>query len=114
MQDRNADIRNDRSILNLISLSKKAGKNVSGEFAVEKSIKEKKAKLVIIANDASDNTRSNFKNMADYFNVPIVFFGQKEDLGRCIGKEIRASVAITDEGFAKSLIEKIAFADDRR
>ena len=46
-------------ILNLIGLAMKAGKVVSGEFSVEKCIKSGKARLVIIATDASENTKIN-------------------------------------------------------
>lgn len=40
----------------MLGLAMKAGKVVSGEFAVDKSIKDGSAWLVIIASDASDNT----------------------------------------------------------
>ena len=42
--------------LSLISLATKAGKTASGEFATEKEVKTGYAELVIVAEDASDNT----------------------------------------------------------
>ena len=39
--------------LSLLGLAMKAGKVVSGEFAVEKYVKEGKAHLVLVAEDAS-------------------------------------------------------------
>ena len=42
-------------ILGLLGLSMKAGKVKAGEFSVEKSIKAHKAKLVLVAADASEN-----------------------------------------------------------
>ena len=47
-------------VLSLIGLAMKAGQVVSGEFSVEKCIKSGKAKLVIIATDASENTKKKF------------------------------------------------------
>ena len=44
-------------ILSLISLATKAGKIVSGEFAVEKAVKEEKALLVIVSVDASKRSK---------------------------------------------------------
>lgn len=43
--------------LSLISLATKAGKTVSGEFSTEKETKSGRAELVIVAEDASDNTK---------------------------------------------------------
>ena len=85
----------------------KAGKLVSGEYLVEKAVKEMKACLVVIAEDASDNTKKHFSDMCRYRNIPIRFFGAKEEIGRTIGKAYRASIAVTDEGFAKSILKKV-------
>lgn len=48
------------SILSMIGLAKRAGKVVSGEFSTEKAVKENKAKLVIVSEDASNNTKNFF------------------------------------------------------
>ena len=85
----------------------KAGKLVSGEYLVEKAVKEQKAYLVVIAEDASDNTRKHFSDMCQFRSIPIRIFGKKEEIGRAIGKTFRASIAVTDEGFAKSILEKV-------
>ena len=90
-------------VLSLIGLATKAGKTVSGEFATEKAVKSGKAFVVIVAGDASDNTMKKFKNMCDYYRVPIYFYADKDTLGHAMGKEFRASLAILDEGFAKGM-----------
>lgn len=89
----------------MIGMAQKAGKVASGEFATEKAVKTGKAALVIVADDSSDNTKKMFTNMCAYYNRPIYFFSDKEELGHAIGKQFRASLAITDEGF-KNTIEK--------
>lgn len=94
---------NMNKLLSMISLATKAGKTQSGEFSTEKEVKEGKAHLVIIAGDASANTKKKFQNMCNFYKVPIYFYGDKETLGHAMGKEIRASLAITDPGFAKSI-----------
>lgn len=91
----------------LIGLAMKAGKVVSGEFATDKCIKDGKAKVVLVSVDASDNTKKMFSNMCEFYKVPIYFYGTKEGLGHIIGKELRSSLAITDEGFAKSLVKHL-------
>ena len=98
--------------LSLISLATKAGKTVSGEFCTEKEVKAGKAALVIIAGDASDNTKKKFRNMCDFYEVPIYFYFDKDTLGHAIGKEFRASLAITDAGFAKGIRKHLDTEDN--
>ena len=93
---------NDNKIYSLLGLCQKAGKLVSGEFSVENAIKGGKACLVIVSNDASENTSKKFRDKCDYYEVPFYMFGDKEKLGHAIGKDVRTSIAITDDGFAKS------------
>lgn len=90
-------------VTGLIGLATRAGKAVSGEFCTEKEVKSGKASLVIVAGDASDNTKKKFKNMCDFYKVPIYFYKDKDTLGHAMGKEFRASLAILDEGFAGSI-----------
>ena len=97
------DIR--QKILNLIGLATKAGKTASGEFMTEKSVKSGKARLVIVSEEASENTRKMFDNMCTYYKVPIFFFAGKDELGHAMGKEMRASLAIVDDGFAKAVVK---------
>ena len=93
--------------LSLIGLAYKARKVSGGEFAVEKAVKSYNAFLVIVATDASDNTKKKFSDMCSYYETPIIFYSSKEEIGHCIGKEYRASLAILDENFAAGIIEKI-------
>lgn len=97
-------------VLSMISLATKAGKTVSGEFSVEKAVKEKKAVLVVVSEEASDNTKKMFKNMCNHYKVPVYFYGTKEALGHFIGKEYRASLAVTDNGLAHSVIRQLELA----
>lgn len=96
---------NRQKVLNLIGLATKAGKTASGEFMTEKLIKAGKAYMAVVSEEASDNTRKMFSNMCTYYEVPIYFFGKKSELGHAMGKEIRASLVITDEGFAKAIVK---------
>lgn len=97
---------NDKA-LNMIGLCMRAGKLTSGEFSCDKAIKAGTAKLIIVASDASDNTKKAFKDATNFYKVNYTEYGTKETLGACLGKELRASVAILDEGFAKSIQEKM-------
>ncbi len=93
--------------LAMLGMAAKARKVVSGEFSVEKAVKTGIAYLVVVAEDASDNTKKNFLNMCDFYECEILIFGSKEELGHAIGKEFRASLAIMDENLAKAVKNKI-------
>ena len=101
-------------VLSMISLATKAGKTVSGEFSVEKAVKEKKAVLVVVSEEASENTKKVFKNMCEYYKVPLYFYGTKEALGHFIGKEYRASLALTDNGLAKAVEKQLVLANAKK
>ncbi len=97
----------ESKILSLLGLAMKSGNLVSGEFMTEKAVKSGKAYLVLISGEASANTTKKFHDMCSFYHVPSYRFGTKEELGHCIGKELRASLAVTEAGFAKSIIEKL-------
>ena len=92
-------------IYSFLGLATRAGKVLSGEETCERAIRSGKAYLVIVSEDASENTKKKFRDMCTYRKVQLRVFGQKEFLGRYTGKEIRAVVVITEEGFGKRLIE---------
>lgn len=60
-------------ILNFLGLAARAGKVVSGEFSVEKLIKANKAKLVLVALDASDPTKNFLRTRAHIIKCPCMY-----------------------------------------
>lgn len=94
---------NQQKLMSLLGLAQKAGKIVSGDFAVQGAIKSGKAKLLIIATDASESTKKEYQYQASSRNITIYCVLSKEQLGGAIGKALRAAVVITDEGFIKPI-----------
>lgn len=99
-------MQNNRILLSL-GLAQKAGRIASGEFAVEKAVKSHLAYLVIVASDASDNTKKKMRNMTTFYETPLYYYASKEELGRCIGKEYRSMAAVLDRGFAESIKKQL-------
>jgi len=97
----------DERIYSFLGLATKAGKLISGEDTTERALKSGKVYLVILAEDASDNTKNKFINMCSYRNVQIRVFGKKDLLGKFTGKNQRSVIAIVDRGFAGHLAEMI-------
>ena len=65
-------------VLSMLGIAAKAGSVASGEFSTEKAVKEGRAYLVIVASDASDNTKKMFRNMTDFYQVPMYEYSDKE------------------------------------
>ena len=101
---------NELKFVNLLSMAQRAGKVLSGDFAVAKELEERKkrVRLVVLAADAADETAERYKGLAEKSNIDIRQISlDKESLGHCIGKEYRAVAAVIDNGFAKALLRLI-------
>lgn len=96
---------NRDKVLQMLGMAQRAGAVKSGEFMTEASIKDGSAFLVIVADDASDNTKKQFRNSCEYYNVPFRIYSDRESLGHCIGREFRASLAVTGEGLATKILD---------
>jgi ribosomal protein L7Ae-like RNA K-turn-binding protein len=87
-----------------LGLANRARKVISGEELVVKEIRSGKAKLVLLAEDASVNTAKKIQDKCLSYNVPLRKVTDRYTLGHAIGKDARVVVAVTDEGFAKKLM----------
>ncbi len=90
-------------LCSLLGLAMRAGKIKHGEDAVLQAVRSEQAKLVMLANDASDATFKKMNDKCSYYHVKLHQISDRATLGRCIGKEARVSIAVIDEGFAKSM-----------
>lgn len=84
----------------LLGLMQRARQLITGEELVIKSIQSKKAHLVIIAADASDNTMKKVTDKCRYYSIPFIVLEDRFSIGQAIGKAERVTVAILDKGFA--------------
>lgn len=97
----------ENKIYQMIALANKARQLTSGEFACKQAVLMQKAYLVLVATDASNNTKKLFRDKTSYRSIPYKEWGKKEQLGRMLGKEVRAVVAILDSQFAMKIEEMI-------
>ena len=94
-------------VLSLLGLAMRGRNLVSGEFQTLEAVKNGRAMLVIIAEDASANTRKLFTDKCTYYGVPVRSFGEKDELGRAIGKDMRSSLGVCDAGLADAIIKQL-------
>ncbi len=83
-------------VKNAVGLCMKAGKCVSGDFAVEQCVKGGRARLVLLDGSCSQNTQKRYEAMCEARGVPLLRIGE---LGEAIGKPSRMTAAVTDENF---------------
>lgn len=94
-------------VLSLLGIAMRGRNLVSGEFQTEEAVKTGSAMLVIVAEDASANTKKLFHDKCSFYEVPVYEYGMKEELGRAIGKDIRSSLAVCDAGLADAIIKHL-------
>lgn len=97
---------NERRVEGLLGLCEKAGALKSGEDAVLKAIRSRKAYLILLSGDASENTVKEMRDKAAYYQTELITLPfTKEELGRLIGLSGRSSLAIVEEGLARLVKE---------
>ena len=87
----------------MISLARRAGKIAAGGLAAEQAVKARKASLVIIATDASERSKKDYRAMCEYRHIPYLECGSMEELGHNVGDGFHAVLAVTDRGFAEQI-----------
>lgn len=86
-----------------LGLAQKAGQLASGDTAVQFAVKSGKAYLLLLASDASENTKKYILSMAENNDVDVISCISKNDLGYAIGKAQRSAIAVLDENFSRMI-----------
>ncbi len=97
--------------LNLLGLMRKANAIAVGETNTGGAVRAGKAKLLLLASDASDNARSRargFTHGRDVVTVTLPF--TKDEIAAHVGASSCAMAAITDIGFANAFMKSLAAA----
>ncbi len=94
--------------LRYIGIAAKAGHLKGGELQTEKAVQNGSAALVILAEDASDNTKKKVSALCGKRNTPLITGGSKENLGILAGKDLRSTLVITDRGLADAVMTAYA------
>jgi len=89
--------------LSRLGLAMRAGKLISGEEVVLKAVRSGEAKLVMLAGDASENTKKKISDKCNSYGIPLLVGFTRFELGSAVGKPERVLFAVTDRGFADLL-----------
>lgn len=94
--------------LNYLALARKAGRAELGEEPVGAAARANKARLVIVASDASDHTwrrAQSYVFQTGQQCIRVAF--TKDELGYAIGRTSLALAAITDPALALAFVEAL-------
>ena len=92
----------DKALL-MLGLARRAGKIIYGSESVVLSARQGKAKLAVMAGDASERTKKLMRNKCKSFSVPLFEFSTKAELGGALGKSDISALGISDRNFAKAI-----------
>ncbi len=91
----------------MLSLAKRAGRLISGEDTVLMTLKDGGCYLIIIASDASDNTKKKIMQRAAGANVKCLVMCNRQELSSAVGMYNRAVFAVTDRVFADKIEKEL-------
>lgn len=94
---------NRQKALNLLGMAYRAKKIINGYESVMDAIVKEKAKIVLVANDASSKTIDAFNKKCFFYHVKVDLSFSTEELSKAIGKGLVKVLAINDSGFTNSL-----------
>ena len=106
---------NNARALNYLGLARRGNNIVIGEEPVGAACRSSHARLLILAQDAADNTFRRVRHFADagqclWISVPFT----KEELGFAVGRTSCAMLGVTDIGFAEAIAKKLAALDSEK
>ncbi len=91
-----------------LGLMRRAGKLQAGEAGTGQAAREGEARLILLADDASDNARKRAEGFAARAGVPLFCLpASKDELAKALGVTGGAMFAVCDEGFARALRGKL-------
>ena len=103
------------AVLSMLGLALKAGKVDIGEEPVGAAARAKKARVILVADDAAPSSQRRARSFAESGACLCLTIPQKkDDLGRALGRTSVAMCAVTDIGFACAVAEKLSRLDEAR
>lgn len=94
-------------IYTMLGFAQKSGNLVTGENTCEIYLNKRKISLLIISDDASENSKKKFVGKCEAQGVNYRVFGNRDEISHSIGKSNRPIVGVTNKKFSRKLIELI-------
>lgn len=99
-------------VLSLLGLAKKAGRVEVGEEPVGAAARAKKARVILVAQDAGPSSqRRAFSFAQTGACLCLTLPADKDALGRSLGRSSVAMCAVTEIGLAGAIVKKLSAMD---
>ncbi len=92
----------NKKIISMLQIAKKAGKISYGIEAVRKASIRKKSQLIIVASDIAERTLKDVKSFSNSTPVKDISLS-KIELGEFLGRKELAVLSVTDVNFANGI-----------
>ena len=93
--------------LELLGLAQRAGAVERGVDAARRAVREGRARLVLIAEDASAAQLKKITNLLEHRTVPHRAAGGRDELGAAVGAAPLSAVAVTRQDFAEPMLRHL-------
>ncbi len=91
----------------MLGIARKGGNISIGFDATKTDIEKNKALLVVLAQDASEKTKENIIFICNKYNIKYIEFGEKEVLGKSLGRKVVGVLSVTDTNIASYLLNNL-------
>lgn len=98
---------NSNKVYSLMGFASKARKIVTGYNTCLKMIPAGKIGLLIMGEDVGESTKKKMQDKCMSYQIPIREYGNCSELSHAVGKRDKGLFGITEENFAKSIMDAI-------
>ncbi|NLD19957.1 MAG: 50S ribosomal protein L7ae [Clostridiales bacterium] len=96
-----------KKVISYLGFAKKSGNLLSGVNTCTFAMIKGKVRLVILAEDISENSQKKILKEIRKHDVPYVKYGMSEELSHAIGAEGRSVFALCDDNFSNVILKEI-------
>ena len=97
----------NNQVLTYMGFARKSGNLVAGTGTCIATMKKRSVRLMIIAEDISENNEKKIMKEIRKAGVPYIKYGESEEMSHAVGMSARSTFAILDEGFAETITKAI-------
>jgi len=91
----------------LLGIANKAGALSLGSREVRQCVRKNRCYLVILSEDAGYNTHKSVTDKCNYYNIKLITWGIKEELGKALGRKQVSVIGIKNKGIANRILDMI-------
>ncbi len=90
-----------------LGLARRAGKIIPGYRTCIGALERGRIRMIIVAEDASINTKDKFESLCSRYDVPYVSYGTTDELSAAAGMDGISVYGITDKNIADVMKKEI-------